>query len=260
MGRADGTDAEVRRSRDEPNDFARDLFDGLPARYDVLEEVLSFGQNRRWRTAMVAAVAEGRPSTVLDVATGTAGVALMLARRTGASVTGVDLTEQMLRRGRARVAGAGEDRVRLAVARAEQLPFADASFDALTFTYLLRYVADPAATLRELARVVRPGGTVAGLEFAVPPGPVWLPAWRLYTRIGLPGAGFLTGGREWAHVGRFLGPSIEQHYRSYPVARHVEMWQDAGLEDVRVRTMSLGGGLVMRGRRAGGPSSGSSSG
>jgi len=75
-----------------------------------------------------------------------------------------------------------------------------------------------------------------------------------------PGAGFLTGGREWAHVGRFLGPSIEQHYRSYPVARHVEMWQDAGLEDVRVRTMSLGGGLVMRGRRAGGPSSGSSSG
>jgi demethylmenaquinone methyltransferase / 2-methoxy-6-polyprenyl-1,4-benzoquinol methylase len=241
--------ATVRRSREEPNDFARDLFDGLPAHYDALEELLSFGQNRRWRTAMVDAVAGGRPTTVLDVATGTAGVALMLARRTDAEITGVDLTEQMLRRGRDRVADSGERRVRLAVARAEQLPFPDATFDALTFTYLLRYVADPAATLRELARVVRPGGTVASLEFAVPPAPVWLPAWRLYTRVVLPAAGFLTGGREWAHVGRFLGPSIEEHYRQFPVERHVALWREAGFEDVRTRTMSLGGGLVMRGRR-----------
>jgi demethylmenaquinone methyltransferase / 2-methoxy-6-polyprenyl-1,4-benzoquinol methylase len=242
-------DAEVRRSREEPNAFARDLFDGLPARYDALEELLSFGQNRRWRRAMVDAVASGRPRTVLDVATGTAGVALMLAERTDADITGVDLTEQMLRRGQARVAAAGERRVRLAVARAEQLPFPDATFDAMTFTYLLRYVADPPAALRELARVVRPGGTVASLEFAVPPRPVWLPAWRLYTRVVLPSAGFLTGGREWAHVGRFLGPSIEDHYRRYPVEQHVAMWQEAGFEDVRTRTMSLGGGLVMRGRR-----------
>jgi demethylmenaquinone methyltransferase/2-methoxy-6-polyprenyl-1,4-benzoquinol methylase len=242
-------DAAVRRSRERPNDFARELFDGLPARYDALEELLSFGQNHRWRTAMVDAVVAAKPRTVLDVATGTAGVALMLSRRTDAEVTGVDLTEQMLRRGRARVAGAGVRRVHLAVARAEQLPFADATFDALTFTYLLRYVADPSTTLRELARVVRPGGTVASLEFAVPPPPVWLPAWRLYTRVMLPAVGFLTGGHEWARVGRFLGPSIEAHYRRYPVERHVAMWEEAGLEDVRARTMSLGGGLVMCGRR-----------
>ncbi len=247
-----GWDAEGRGSRRAPNAFARDLFDGLPARYDVLEELLSFGQNRRWRRAMVDAVAEGRPESVLDVATGTAGVALMLARTTGADITGVDLTEQMLRRGHARVAAAGERRVRLAVARAEQLPFPDATFDARTFTYLLRYVADPAATVRELARVVRPGGLVASLEFGVPPAPVWLPAWRLYTRVVLPAAGYVTGGQEWAHVGRFLGPSIEDHYHRYPVERHVAMWQEAGFEDVRSRAMSLGGGLVMRGRREGG--------
>jgi demethylmenaquinone methyltransferase/2-methoxy-6-polyprenyl-1,4-benzoquinol methylase len=138
------------------------------------------------------------------------------------------------------------------VGRAEQLPFADASFDALTFTYLLRYVSDPQRTLTELARVVRPGGVVASLEFAVPPRPVWLPAWRLYTRVGLPAAGLVTGGREWAQVGRFLGPSIETHYRRFPVADHVAMWQGAGIVDVHARTMSLGGGLVMWGRRAGG--------
>ncbi len=240
----------VARSRAEPNRFARELFEGLPRRYDVLEDVLSFGQNRRWRTAMVDAVAAVGPTLVLDVATGTAGVALELADRTGARVVGVDLTEQMLREGRRRVAARGrEDRIALALARGEQLPFADASFDALTFTYLLRYVADPAAALAELARVVRPGGVVASLEFGVPPPPLWRPAWRLYTRVVLPVAGLVTGGPAWARVGWFLGPSIEQHYRDHPVSEHVAMWTAAGLQDVGARPMSLGGGLVMSGRK-----------
>ncbi len=241
---------EVARSRAEPNRFARQLFTGLPRRYDLLEELLSFGQNRRWRTAMVDAVVAGHPARVLDVATGTAGVALVLADRTDARVVGIDLTEEMLRRGRQRVTARGRDgRITLAAARAEQLPFEDGAFDALTFTYLLRYVADPAATVAELARVVRPGGVVASLEFGVPPPPVWRPAWRLYTRAVLPVAGLVSGGRAWARVGFFLGPSIEQHYRTYPVERHAAMWAAAGLEDVRVRPMSLGGGLVMSGRK-----------
>ena len=162
----------VELSRAEPNAFAQQLFAGLPERYDVLEEVLSFGQNHRWRTAMVDAVTAMRPAPrrVLDVATGTAGVAMMLADRTDAEVVGIDLTEQMLRVGRSRVARhGGNDRIRLVCGRAEQLPFEDGAFDALTFNYLLRYVTDPAATMRELARVVRPGGVVSSLEFHVPP-------------------------------------------------------------------------------------------
>jgi demethylmenaquinone methyltransferase/2-methoxy-6-polyprenyl-1,4-benzoquinol methylase len=240
-------------SRAQPNTFARQLFDGLPRRYDVLEAVLSFGQNHRWRTAMVDAVVSSTapPARVLDVATGTAGVALMLAERSDTDIVGVDLTEQMLRGGRARVEQGGRaDRIRLLCGRAEQLPFPDATFDAMTFTYLLRYVADPGATMRELARVVRPGGTISSLEFFVPSPPVWLPLWRLYTRLVLPAAGFLGGGRAWATVGRFLGPSIEEHYRRYPVAAHVAMWEAAGLVDVHARPMSLGGGLVMWGRKA----------
>jgi demethylmenaquinone methyltransferase / 2-methoxy-6-polyprenyl-1,4-benzoquinol methylase len=240
------TSRAVDRSRRDPNTFAQELFDGLPRRYDALEELLSFGQNRRWRTAMVDPVVAGRPGTVLDVATGTGGVARMLADRTRARITGLDLTEQMLRRGRERVA---RRPVSLVAGRAEQLPFPDGCFDALTFTYLLRYVADPAATVAELARVVRPGGVIASLEFAVPPRPVWLPAWRVYTRVLLPAAGLVTGGAEWARVGWFLGPSIERHYRVYPVEDHVLMWDAAGIDDVHVRTMSLGGGLVMWGRR-----------
>ena len=158
----------------DPNEFAQELFHGLPRRYDALAEVLSFGQNGRWRNEMVRHVEGGSPSSILDVATGTAGVALELVDRTPARVTGLDLTHPMLRRGQERVERAGAtDRVQLVVGQAERLPFPDATFDALTFTYLLRYVADPAATLRELARVVKPGGSIASLEFAVPGNPFW---------------------------------------------------------------------------------------
>jgi demethylmenaquinone methyltransferase / 2-methoxy-6-polyprenyl-1,4-benzoquinol methylase len=159
----------------------------------------------------------------------------------------------MLRQGAMNVEGAGlPARIGLVAGRAEQLPFPDASFDALTFTYLLRYVEDPAATLAELARVVKPGGRVASLEFCVPPQPWWHAAWWLYTRLVLPAGGLLTGGREWFVVGRFLGPNISGHYRRYPVDWTVRAWQQAGLADVVVRRMSLGGGLVMWGTRSGG--------
>lgn len=259
---------------DERNRFAQHLFAPLPARYDRLAELLSMGQNGRWRRAMVDHIMPAAPAVgaaadraadradghagsqagrlVLDVASGTAGVAIQIARRTTATVVGVDLTEQMLRQGRRNVAAAGQSaRISLVAGRAERLPFPDASFDALTFTYLLRYVDDPQATLAELARVVKPGGMVASLEFLAPPTPFWRFWWWLYTRLVLPVGGLLTGGREWYGVGRFLGPNISGHYRRYPVPWTADAWRQAGLRDVSVRVMSLGGGLVMWGTRAG---------
>jgi demethylmenaquinone methyltransferase / 2-methoxy-6-polyprenyl-1,4-benzoquinol methylase len=241
---------------DRRNSFAQRLFEPLPDRYDRLAELLSFGQNGRWRRAMVGHLppsdgADGR--VILDVAAGTAGISLQLASRLGARVVGVDLTEQMLRQGARNVVAAGaSQRVALVAGRAEQLPFPDASFDGLTFSYLLRYVADPAATLSELARVVRPGGTIASLEFLLPPSPFWRFWWRAYTATLLPLGGLLTGGPQWYRVGRFLGPSIAGHYRSYPVSWTVQAWQHAGLQDVGWSAMSLGGGLVMWGTKAGG--------
>ena len=238
----------------DPNQMARRLFGGLPRRYDLLAELLSFGQNRRWRRAAVERVAEGvAPGRVLDVATGTAGVALRLCERTAAHVTGVDLTEGMLRRGARNVARAGaRERIALTIGRAERLPFADSTFDALTFSYLLRYVADPAATLRELARVVKPGGRMASLEFLVPANPVWRASWWTYTRFVLPAAGLLTGGPDWFRVGRFLGPSISGHYRRYPLDWTIDAWRRAGLGEVNAAAMSLGGGLVMWGTKTDG--------
>lgn len=137
------------------------LFAGLENRYDLLSTLLSFGQDPRWRRAMVVAVDAGPTERVLDVATGTGLVARELVRRYGCSVVGLDQSAEMLTGAGRRLARepALAKRIELVRGQAERLGFADAEFDHLTFTYLLRYVDDPAATLAELARVVRPGGT-----------------------------------------------------------------------------------------------------
>jgi demethylmenaquinone methyltransferase / 2-methoxy-6-polyprenyl-1,4-benzoquinol methylase len=233
-------------------EHARQLFAGIASDYDRWAQLLSFGQDARWHDVMVERLSPAltdSSSTVLDVATGTAAVAIAIARRYGCRVTGVDQSPEMLGRGRTRVEAAGlAERIDLAEARAEELPFDDASFDAVTHTYLLRYVEDPAATLAELARVLRPGGIMASLEFGVPQGAA-LPAWRAWTRIGLPAAG-LVAGDGWYETGRFLGPSIEGFWDEHPLESVLGMWAEAGMQEVRCQRLSVGGGLVIRGVRA----------
>jgi len=227
---------------------ARELFAPLGPTYDRYARLLSFGQDPRWRSFLVSRIPAGA-TRVLDVASGTAAVSIELVRSAPSrEVVGVDQSAEMLAAGRARIrtAGLGE-RIDLREGRAESLPFGDGEFDALTFTYLLRYVDDPAATMRELARVVRPGGMVAMLEFGVPHG-VWRPLWELYVRVGLPAAGALVS-PAWRDVGRFLGPSIRGFYELYPLGRVLELWRQAGLDGVQARRLSLGGGIVVWGTR-----------
>jgi len=221
---------------------ARTLFAPLGPTYDRYASLLSFGQDPRWRRELVSHVEAGPGDRVLDVATGTGAVARELIAHTGCTVVGLDQSPEMLAEARRRLPV-----VELAQGTADALPFPDASFDALTFTYLLRYVPDPAATLRELARVVKPGGTVSSLEFAVPRG-VWRPLWELYVRIGLPLAGRVIS-PGWHEVGSFLGPSIRDFYAEYPLGRVLDLWRAAGIGDVHARRMSLGGGVVIWGRK-----------
>jgi demethylmenaquinone methyltransferase/2-methoxy-6-polyprenyl-1,4-benzoquinol methylase len=228
---------------------ARELFAPLGPTYDRYAALLSFGQDSRWRRFLVSRVP---PSAVrvLDVASGTAAVAIELARsQPERTVVGIDQSAEMLAAGRDRVVRAGlAGRIELREGRAESLPYADGEFDALTFTYLLRYVDEPAAVLRELARVVRPGGTVAMLEFGLPRR-LARPLWELYVRVGLPAAGALVG-PGWGTVGRFLGPSIRGFYGSWPLDSLLGLWHDAGIADVHARRLSLGGGVVVWGTRA----------
>ena len=185
---------------------ARELFAPLGPTYDRYARLLSFGQDPRWRSFLVSRI-PADAHRVLDVASGTAAVAIELARsHPNRTVVGIDQSPEMLAAGRERVVHAGlSDRIELREGQAEVLPFADGEFDAVSFTYLLRYVDDVPATLRELARVVRPGGTVAMLEFGLPPG-IWRPLWELYVRVGLPAAGAVVS-PSWGGVGRFLASS-----------------------------------------------------
>jgi demethylmenaquinone methyltransferase/2-methoxy-6-polyprenyl-1,4-benzoquinol methylase len=235
---------------------ALDLFAPLPRHYDRVAAALSFGQDPRWRAAMVTAVDAKPGERVLDVATGTGLVAKELVERYGCAVVGLDQSAEMLAGARRRLAR--DERlarhVTLVEGEAERLPFGDAEFDHLTFTYLLRYVDDPAATMKELARVVRPGGRIASLEFAEPRSPLWRGPWRLYTKIGLPALGRLVS-KEWSKTGSFLAGSIPAFYERHPVPAVVAMWKDAGIESVEVRRMSLGGGLVMWGTKGEGDGS-----
>ncbi len=226
---------------------ALELFSGLPGAYDRMGAVLSFGQDPRWRRALIQAIDPRPGMRILDVATGTGLVAAGLAER-GAEVVGVDQSEQMLAGARARLAMRPglASRVTLVRGEAERLPFADAEFDALTFTYLLRYVDDRAATMGELARVVKPGGRIGMVEFGVPASPALRALWRAHTRVGLPLLGRVVS-PAWVEVGRFLGPNIEQLYSDEPDLP--ALWRTAGIEDIRDRRMSFGAGVVMSGVR-----------
>jgi len=218
---------------------ARSLFAGIAPEYEWMGSMLSFGQDPRWRRFLVRRIDAPTGARVLDVATGTGLVARALTER-GYRVTGLDPSEPMLRSGPPagpRVAGV-----------AETLPFADASFDALTFTYLFRYVDDPAATMVELARVVRPGGAIASLEFHVPSAGWARAAWRAYTSGVLPVIGAIVS-PAWSQTGRFLGPSIQTFWRTHPLEEQLGWWNGAGIGAVRTRTMSNGASIVMWGSR-----------
>jgi demethylmenaquinone methyltransferase / 2-methoxy-6-polyprenyl-1,4-benzoquinol methylase len=235
----------------ERKEHALGLFSGLGRNYDWMGALLSFGQDPRWRRAMVDAIEAAPKDRVLDVATGTGLVARALVRRYGCRVVGLDQSEEMLAGAQKRLDRHRElaERIELVRGEAERLPFADGEFDHLTFTYLLRYVDDPAATLAELARVVKPGGRIASLEFGAPGSP-WIWPWRLYTRAMMPVIGRVVS-RDWYEVNRFLGPSIESLYDRLPLERQLELWREAGIRDVEARRMSFGAGVVIWGTRGG---------
>ena len=235
----------------ERNRQARTLFNGIAERYDLLAELLSFWQNRRWRRFLVSRLEVMPGQRVLDLCTGTAGVAIQIAKRYDAQVIGVDLSQSMLRQGHRNVQQQKVGHlVTLVQGRAEKLNYPDGYFDAVAFTYLLRYVEDAAATVAEVVRVLKPGGRLVSLDFAVPSLAIARGPWLLYTRAVLP---LVTRAISpgWAEVGRFLGPSIANFYAGTSIQRLHQIWTGSGIGNVRSRRMSLGGGLVMWGDRGG---------
>ena len=230
-------------------DVARPLFSGVASSYDVTSQLLSYGQYRRWHRILLEQLTLPAPATVLDMATGTGALAFRLARRPEVRVVAADITRAMLVEARARATRDGQaPAIDLMECTAEAIPFPDAAFDAVIFTYLLRYVSDVPATLRELTRVVRPGGMMLSQDFAVPHG-VFYPLWRLHTDLVLRlGGALISPG--WRRAGAFLGGSIRGFYQRWPEERIIDLWRECGFPDVQARRLSLGGALIMWGTKA----------
>ena len=229
-------------------DTPRRIFSPIADNYDRPAQLLSLLQYSRWHDFLLSRLDLPPGARVLDMATGTGALALRLCRRDGVRGTAADITRPMLQAAARRADGVAP-RLDLTECTAEAIPFADAAFDAVVFTYLLRYVADVPSTLVELARVLKPGGTIASLDFAVPSG-LAHPLWRLYTAIALPLGGALLS-PDWRRVGAFLGPSIRGFYRRWPEERLLQLWRDCGFADVKARRLSLGGAIVIWGTKRG---------
>ncbi len=232
----------------------RRVFSPIASDYDRPAQILGLFQYRRWHRFLISRLApvlregrERRPVRILDVATGTGAIAFDLCRYDRVEVVGADITRPMLLMAQARADSAGTS-LPLVECTADALPFEGDAFDAITFAYLLRYVADVPSTFQGLSRLLRTGGMMASLDFAVPHG-VAYPLWRLYTDAALPLAGRAFS-RDWHDVGEFLGPNIREFYRRWPEPRLLEVWRNAGFLNVRSTRLSLGGGIVIWGTKS----------
>jgi demethylmenaquinone methyltransferase/2-methoxy-6-polyprenyl-1,4-benzoquinol methylase len=212
------------------------MFDRIAHRYDLLNRLMSFGLDRWWRRQTVAALALGPGHRVLDLATGTADLALAVARRhDGVAVVGVDPSPRMLAIGRQKVERAGlGDRVTLGSGTAEALAFPDAAFDGVCMAFGIRNVPERDRALREITRVTRPGGRVAILELTEPRAGLLGGLARFYIHRVVPWLGaLLSGAREY----RYLEASIAAF--PSPTA-FTEMLTAAGLEPLRVVPLTFG--------------------
>ena len=229
--------------------LAQDLFDGIAPSYDTWAQVLTFFQYLRWRRFLVSRMALRQGNLVLDVCTGTAGVALEIADHHNGRIVGLDVSHLMLEAGLRAVEKKSLDgRVQLIQGRAEHLPFPDETFDTVVFTYLLRYVQDPDATIRELSRVLKPGGELLSLEFGIPEA-LWVRAlWEIYNRVVMP-VMTIPVSRGWHRVGCFLGPSISGFCHRCPVDRLAAIWRGNGIPLVETRSLLKGAAIVMWGTK-----------
>jgi demethylmenaquinone methyltransferase/2-methoxy-6-polyprenyl-1,4-benzoquinol methylase len=229
--------------------LAQELFDGVAPSYDTWAQVLTYFQYLRWREFLVSRMALRPGNLVLDVCTGTAGVAMEIADRRDGRIVGLDVSHFMLGAGLLAIEKKSLDgRVQLVQGRAEHLPFPDGTFDAVVFTYLLRYVEDPDATIRELSRVLKPGGQLLSLEFGIPKA-FWMRAlWELHNRVVMP-VMTLPVSRSWHRMGCFLGPSISGFCRRCPLERLAAIWRENGIPLVQTRRLLLGVAIVMWGTK-----------
>ena len=217
-------------------DAVRSMFTRIAARYDLMNSLMTGGRHHAWRRRVARAAAAAPDGPVLDLATGTADLALALrALDPRRLVVGADFSEGMLREGRAKLAARGERRVPLLAADALALPFLDGAFACVMSAFLLRNLEDLARGFREMRRVTRPGGLVLSLDIVRPEAPVWGSLFGVYFGKLVPAIGALVARDRQAYT--YLPQSVDRFVTPPALARLMEK---VGLRDVRYRRLGLG--------------------
>lgn len=221
------------------------MFDDIAPKYDLLNRVLSAGIDRSWRRLVIEKLMADRPGRVLDVATGTADLAIMAAERGVDEVVGVDISENMLEIGREKVDENGLGHaVVLRTGDAEKLPFSDRQFDAVTVAFGVRNFEDLDRGLAEIHRVMKPGGRLIVLEFSRPTAFPIKQLYGFYGKYILPTVGRLVSGDPSAYT--YLPESIAV----FPQGEEfLERMQHAGLEDTAQRRLTFGIASIYEGVR-----------
>ncbi|GIV59311.1 bifunctional demethylmenaquinone methyltransferase/2-methoxy-6-polyprenyl-1,4-benzoquinol methylase UbiE [Rhodocaloribacter litoris] len=212
------------------------MFDAIAPRYDLLNRILSFGIDRRWRRQAVAMLREHQPRRILDVATGTADLAIEALSLDPEKVVGVDISDEMLRIGQEKIERLGlADRITLRKGDAERLPFSDSQFDAVLVAFGVRNFENLEQGLRQIARVLRPGGVLVVLEFSRPRRFPVKQLYRFYARHILPRVGRSLSRNEGAY--QYLPDSIA----AFPDGPHfLDIMEKAGFKDLRWKPLTFG--------------------
>lgn len=224
----------------------REMFDNIAPAYDFMNRAMTFGIDRLWRAKAVGIIRNACPGEILDVATGTADLAIEMARKMPQSrVTGIDLSEGMVSLGREKVEKAGlQERVSLTTGDCLALPFADCSFDCVTVAYGVRNFERLADGYREMLRVLRPGGLLCVIELSTPQSPWVRPFYNFYTRHIIPAIGRLVSDDRRAYT--YLPESIAAVAQGREMT---DMIAEAGFAEAQYRRLTFGACTIYTARR-----------
>ena len=221
------------------------MFDDISPRYDFLNHFLSFGIDRLWRKRLVTMLRQDAPRDILDVATGTGDLAIAMAGINPGRILGIDISRQMLAEGERKIKAAGlTSLISFTEGDAENIPYPDQSFHAVTVAFGVRNFVDLEAGLREMRRVLTPGGTMYILEFSHPASFPMKQLYRLYSAWFIPLCGRIISGNQDAY--RYLPESVA----AFPSGqRFLEVMQKAGMKELAAYELSQGIATIYRARK-----------
>lgn len=219
-------------------DTVNAMFDDIAPNYDKLNRILSFGIDIRWRRSLIREVKKQKPLQILDIATGTADLAIALSKLNPTKIVGIDISEGMLKIGKEKICKKNLDKIiELQRADSYQIPFEDSAFDAITIAFGVRNFADLQKSLSECLRVLKNNSAIYILEFSYPKNKILRALYNFYSKFIIPNIGKITSKNKSAY--EYLPQTIKEFYKNEEFVNQMII---AGFKECKFKKLS--GGIV----------------